>query len=395
MEIARAYIRLAFAIEQHFPGYIDAYFGPEELKSNQKRPLAELAAEADELLRAVQRIEPPERRRWLARQVESMQATIALLQGEAMPYRQEVRRVYDIDPVQVPESRFEEASAALDGLLPGSGDINTRLNAFRNQFEVPKARVEEVLAVILERLGEKVRALYPLPEGESFEIRLVNNQPWGAYNWYLGHYRSRIDLNTDLPTYLNSLPATMAHEGYPGHHTEHVLKEQLLFHGQGRLEAGIFLLSSPESVMAEGIAVSAEEMVLAQEEQAALLLELAQFLKLPVGRPEIEAMQAINQQSEVLRYVSGNAALLLYEEGKGEEEVLAYLRHYALATPQRAKKSLEFLRHPSSRSYVYTYTVGGDLLDRLFAKGDKQAWFGRLLKEAITPGMVREWIEAA
>lgn len=395
METAKAYIRLAFAIEQHFPGYIDAYFGPEELRSSQKRPLTELVAEADELLRAVQGIEPLERRRWLGRQVESMQATLALLQGETMPYRQEVRRVYDIDPIQIPEARFDEAIVALDQLLPGSGDINTRLNAFRQLFVVPPERVEGVLALILQRLGERVRAIYPLPQGESFEIRLVNHRPWGAYNWYLGHYHSRIDLNTDLPTYLSGLPATLAHEGYPGHHTEHVLKEQHLYHQQGYLESSIFLLNSPESVLAEGIAVTAEEMVLSDAEQSALLLELAQSLKLPLGEAETQAMQAISKQSEVLRYVSGNAALLLYEEGKSEEEVLAYIQRYALATPQRAQKSLEFLKHPSSRSYAYTYTVGGDLLEQLLSKGDQQAWFGRLLREAVTPGMVREWIGAA
>ena len=28
---ARAFVELAFAIDKHLPGYVDAYFGPEEI----------------------------------------------------------------------------------------------------------------------------------------------------------------------------------------------------------------------------------------------------------------------------------------------------------------------------------------------------------------------------
>ncbi|RIH83609.1 hypothetical protein [Calidithermus roseus] len=391
-EVARSYIELAHGIEQHFPGYIDAYFGPEDWKPRAKLPLAELSRQAEELFRAVECLEPSQRRTWLKAQVAAMQTTLVLLQGERLPYREEVRRLYDVEALAVPEVRFEEAMTNLEALLPGQGDLNGRLEAFRRRFVVPPERVGEVLEMVLERLGEQVRGRYGLPEGESFTVELVKNQPWGAYNWYLGAYRSRIELNTDLPTYLHALPDTMAHEGYPGHHTEHVLKEQRLYGEKGHAEASIFLINSPECVIAEGIAVRACEMVLGEEEQGEWLLELAQHLGLGVGRPEVEAMQAVMRQQRVLKYVSGNAALLFHEEKRPEAEVLGYIEHYALATPERARKSLEFIANPTWRSYVFTYTAGGDLLDELFrTRAKAEGWFRRLLEEPATPGMVRAW----
>lgn len=391
-EVARHYIELAHGIEQHFPGYIDAYFGPEDWKPRVKQPLAELSRQAEELSRAVEGLEPSQRRTWLKAQVAAMQTTLALLQGEHLPYREEVRRLYDVEAQAVPEARFEEAAANLEALLPGQGPLSERLEAFRRRFVVPPERVGEVLEMVLERLGERVRGRYGLPEGESFTVELVKNQPWGAYNWYLGGYRSRIELNTDLPTYLHALPDTMAHEGYPGHHTEHVLKEQRLYCEKGHAEASIFLINSPECVIAEGIAVRAREMVLGEEEQGEWLLELAQHLGLGIGQAEVEAMQAVMRQQRVLKYVSGNAALLFHEEKRPEVEVLGYIEHYALTTPERARKSLEFIANPTWRSYVFTYTAGGDLLDELFRmRASPEGWFRRLLEEPVTPGMVRAW----
>ena len=45
----------------------------------------------------------------------------------------------------------------------------------------------------------------------------------------------------------------VTHEAYPGHHTEHAWKEQLLTRA-GRLEESIVLIPTPQSVVSEGIA---------------------------------------------------------------------------------------------------------------------------------------------
>ena len=62
---ARPYVELAHAIALYIPGYIDGYFGPEEWKTADKRPLEELAENAEALAQAVEALEDKRRRSFL------------------------------------------------------------------------------------------------------------------------------------------------------------------------------------------------------------------------------------------------------------------------------------------------------------------------------------------
>jgi hypothetical protein len=391
MNIARTYIELAHGIERHSPGYIDGYFGPKEWKTDEKRPLEDLAHEAEALAQAVETLADETRRDFLAAQVRAMRTTIALLMGEAVPYREEVRLLYDIEAERVPEERFERAIAALDDLLPGKGEIAPREQAFRAKFEVGRERLPELIEVIVAELRERTLTRFSLPEGESFEVQLVEDKPWGGYNWYLGDYRSRIDINTDLPSYLTGLPELVAHEAYPGHHTEHAVKEWRLVREAERLEHAVLLINAPECVLSEGIAMHALSQVMTDEELRDWL-ERDLAARANVDGAEVGVMLRISEAKKGLRGVRGNAALSLHEEHMDDEEVQGYLERYGLMKPEEAKKAVEFLKHPTFRSYTFTYTAGAALLDSLFAKGDPRGWFGRLLAEPLTPARIRGWL---
>lgn len=385
--IAQRYIQLAYGIEHHFPGYIDAYNGPKEWKSLEKKSLQELARLAQALHHDVDSV-------WLEAQVNSMRTVIDVLRAERIPYRQEIREVYDIDVEAVLEQRFEAAIKQLEALLPGQGSVAQRLESFRELFNLQPEHLQAVVGAINSELRKRTSTFFPLPEHECFEIALVNNKPWGGYNWYLGQGKSRIDLNMDIPIRLHALPHLLAHEGYPGHHTEHVIKDKHLCIEQQKLEHSIFLINSPEAVLAEGIAESALSMIMNEDEVQQMLKDLLSVSKVKATPDDIALMQAVDKAMDALRYVPGNAALLLHEAGKSETEVLSYLETYGLRTAERARKSLEFLQSPTSRSYVFTYTTGKDLLTGLFKKGNPRAIFFQLLHEAFTPGMIREWIKS-
>ena len=55
-------------------------------------------------------------------------------------------------------------------------------------------------------------------------VKPDSGQPWSAYNWYRGKAQSLVEFNTDVPISMLNILGTMAHEGYPGHHTEGQLK---------------------------------------------------------------------------------------------------------------------------------------------------------------------------
>jgi hypothetical protein len=380
--LAERYIQLAYGIEHHFPGYVDAYFGPAELKNVRKQPLETLVETAHVLHK-----DATDASSWLEAQLGSMQTVLAKVSGQRVSYLEEVKNVYDIEPEYIDESHFEKAHAALDTLLEGKGSIFERLESLKGRFVVPAETLPKVIEHINHKLRQRTKKRFDLPGSETFSTKFVTDKPWGGYNWYEGNYRSRIDINMDLPKHLHGLPHLLSHEGYPGHHTERSLKEASLYRDQQKLEHSICLLNSPEAVQAEGIAENALEVVMPQSEVKDLLTRLLPVAKVKASKDDIQVMLEVTTIYETLSYVGTNAALLLHEQKNSEDEVLAYLKRYSLESEKRNQKTLEFLQAPTSASYVFTYTMGKALIQGCLKKGVK---FEQLLREAYTPSTLRE-----
>ena len=395
--IADTYIRLAFALEQHIPGYLDAYVGPAERRAEAQaagpRPIADLAQEAADLAEAIAG-EPgldDQRRDFLARQVRAMRASLRILGGERLALADETEALYDIRPAWVDEAIFQEAHRALDELLPPGGALAERMTAHKKGLEIAVEQVKPLLGIIVAELQRRTRARFPLPADEAFEVTFVKGQSWSAYNWFLGGRRSRIEINTDLPLRITDLAGLLAHEGYPGHHTELSIKETRLLGERGWTEHSIALINSPSCVIAEGIATRALEVLMSDDERIAWLrAELyprAGFPGLDVAREH-----AIQLAERKLAWVSGNAAFLLHDRGASGDDVVDYYQRWALNRLDEARSNLSFISNPLYRSYMFTYHLGGELLDALFAaRGDRDAWFTRLLTEPVTPSQVRAW----
>jgi hypothetical protein len=99
----------------------------------------------------------------------------------------------------------------------------------------------------------------------------------------------------------------------------------------------------------------------------------------------------IDRAAKQMSGLWGNAAFMLYDQKKSSEEIMTYLQTYALDTEQEAEHAIRFISDPLSRSYIFTYHMGRDLLAELFACGDRGQSFARLLEEPVTPSQVREW----
>ena len=389
----RDYARLAFGIERHAPGFIDAYLGPKEERAAldaDPAPAPEaLVAAARDLLSRISALTASEMRRgYLTKQVEAMLTTARRLAGERLPYREEVRLLFDIAPEPTPEARFDEAIAALDRLLPGDGPVAERMTAWKEAYVISTEVALRLVDLILPELRRRTVAFVELPADERIDVQLVSDQPWSGYNWYLGHGRSRVELNTDLPIHAFRLTDLLAHEGYPGHHTEHTLKERL-FTEEGFAEHALQLINTPQCVISEGIATMAEEVIFPPHELVQFRRDVVYPAAGVAGDPEREA--AIADAQRKLRAVPGNAALLLHEEGRDPEEVVAYIQRYALSTEDEARQRLRFIADPLWRAYIFTYHVGRDLvaawLDGL-SHHERQARFGTLLREQVYPSQI-------
>jgi hypothetical protein len=146
--------------------------------------------------------------------------------GEPVPFLEEVRSYFQVDLTLGDPAAYAAAHAELDGLLPGSGSLSDRYAAHRRREECPPERLAEAVHVLSSALRDRVRAEYGLPEVETVRYEVVTDKPWSGFNYYEGDYRSRVAINADLPHRLGQLPHLVAHEAYPGHHTEHCRKER-------------------------------------------------------------------------------------------------------------------------------------------------------------------------
>lgn len=399
--IGEAYVRLALALDQHLPGYVDAYFGPpewqEQAKTEGPRPLPELAQQAAVLAAAVAAhgTLDSQRQEFLGRHVSAMQSSLRLLQGDTMTLADEAEALYDVRPTWVEEAQFEEAQRRLDDLLPPGSSLRERMDRRKQALEVPVEQVRQLLPLIQQHLRRLSHERFPLPADESFDVTFTQNQPWLAYNWYLGGGRSRIEINTDLPLHINDLADIVAHEAYPGHHTELAIKENRLVRQAGRVEHSLNLLYAPAAVVSEGVATCALSTVLSDEAWVAWHAEEI-FPRAGFKHLDAQRERMIDQTVEHLAGVNGNAAFLLHEQGAAAETVVNYLQHYGLLTEPEARKRIEFISSPLDRAYIFTYYWGKQLLQELFdLKQEEASWFIRLLTEAVTPTQIRQWMLAS
>ncbi len=411
-DLSRRYVELGFGIERHIEGTVDAYFGPAAIRDEALAvPVpspGDLLDRATSLLADVTAAElPPSRTDYLTAQVQALHTTCRKLAGEVIPYRDEVRLCFDIEPEKIPETTYDEAIAQLGDALPGDGDVASRMIAWREQFEIPVDTARLVIETIANEARSRSSAFAPLPEGEGIEVSMVSGQPWSGYNWYLGGCRSLIEINTDLPIRANALLDLICHEGYPGHHTEHAVKEQSLYRERGYGEHAIQLINTPECVISEGIATLAESIVFTSEDAAAWRQE---HLYRPVGI-EVDTVRErqIADAQRALKSVAGNAALLLHDEGMAEHDVVAYIERFGLETSERARHRYSFIADPLWRAYVFTYHVGYDLLGAWLDMPEepeeaeaaatdailqtrRQARFARLLADQVTPSAIQSQV---
>ena len=392
------FVRLALAINEHLPGYIDAYFGPDEWAQEAqqagKPPLPDLTQRVAQLAADISQAKEldAQRKDFLAHQISAMQMSLRLLAGENVSLAEEAQALYDIHPAWKDEAYFVEHQKWLDENLPKGGSLKQRLENWQNSIEIPIEKAKELLPFVTGTLRELTHRKFNLPEEESFVVEFISDQPWMAYNRYLGDYKSRIEINMDLPMRIDGLAVTIAHEGYPGHHTELCMKEAKLIRQMGYREHLVTLVNAPSCVIAEGIATSALETVLTDQEIEDLYREEI----LPrAGMAHVDAKQimAITRAERKVRNLWGNAAFMLHDQKKGTDEIVAYLQKYEMSTEKEANRAIQFMSGPLDRSYIFTYTAGYDLLEELFSIADRDRYFARLLEEPVTPSQIRDWIK--
>ncbi len=393
------YLALGLSLGRHIDGFVDAYYGPADLKVriDSAPPVdpAVLVETSRALIASLDAGEPLDderrgqllppgsedaaRRRYLRTQTIGLLTSARILAGETIGYADEVEASYGVRPTRIDPEVVRAAHRDLDAVVPGSGPLAERLVAWRESLAIPPEKLEGAVASLAEDLRERTDRLFGLPEGETVAFELVDHRPWSGFNYYLGGLASRVAINVDLPVLSSSLAHLVAHEAYPGHHTEHTRKEVGLVRARRFLEESIFLVGTPQCLIAEGLADLGLEVVMGRRPEAIV----AEHLR-PLGiRYDPELIAVTSDAGEALGAVRGLAAFRLHEDHADPEVVAEEISDLALTSIERARKSVEFLMDPTWRAYISCYVEGLPLCRRFVAGHPER--FARLITEQCVP----------
>jgi hypothetical protein len=368
--IAEEYVKLVLALGQHDADYVDAYYGPPEWKKaaqSSKVDLTTIGSKADDLVSALAREREPAgdmeklRLHYLQRQLSALTARVRMLKGARLSFDEESRALYDAVAPTLPESHFQEILDRLEKRFPGSGPLVERYEAFRRNFVVPREKLDAVFQRAIQACRERTLQHVALPADERFTVEYVTGKSWSGYNWYQGGFRSLIQVNTDLPIYIDRAIDLACHEGYPGHHVYNALLEKHLVKDRGWIEFTVYPLFSPQSLIAEGTANFGIEVAFPGRER----IEIERTVLFPAaGLDPSRAAEYYDVQAmvEQLAY-AGNEAARRYINGEIDAAGAArWLERYALMPPDRAAQRVRFF--DQYRSYVINYNLGKDMVRR-------------------------------
>lgn len=372
--IAERYVKLVLGIGRHDPDMVDAYHGPPawvRSVEEEARGLPALQAEAEELGAALAALPVPAdelqrlRREYLRKQVSAMAARCRMLRGERFGFDEESAALYDAVAPAFPEPHYRALVDALEPLLPGTGPVPARYEEYRKRFVIPPDRLDRVFTTAVEESRRRTLAHIPLPEGERFRVEYVTGKPWSGYNWFKGNAFSLIQVNTELPIFIDRAVDLAAHEGYPGHHVYNALLESNLLRNRSWMEFSVYALFSPQSLVAEGTANYGIEMAFPAEERVAFEEEVL-FPCAGLDPASAAGYYRVQDLAAQLAYAGNEAARGYIDGAVTKEEAVQWLVDYALMGRDRAEQRIRFF--DTYRSYVINYNLGKDLV-RAYVEG--------------------------
>ena len=366
--LAERYVHLVLAMGQHDPDYVDAFYGPAEWKARaaeEKRSLDAIGVEAQQLRAAVEKVAAPAeemerlRRDYLLKQLTALEARVRIVQGERLKFDEETRALYDAVAPARSEAQFADVLKRLEARLPGEGALTQRYEEWRKRFIIPKEKLDAVFQLAIAECRARTLRELKLPPDESFTVEYVTGKSWSGYNWYQGNFRSLIQVNTDLPVFIDRAVDLAAHEGYPGHHVYNVLLEKHLVKDRGWVEFSVYALFSPQSLIAEGTANYGKEVVFSKADRMKFEKEVI-FPAAGIDPKLADEYYAVQEMTEELSYAANEAARRLIDGEIDAPAAAAWLEKYALMEPKRAQQRVRFIEQ--YRSYVINYNLGEDLV---------------------------------
>ena len=353
------------------------------------RGFDEIGRKLDEVAPALQALEghPGRYLRAMARAFRCLART---LQGDRIPYAEQLRDIQELPAGFVPEARLARQEEKLAEGLRGLGYKGTCREmsaAWREDTLLPPERVTAFARSLVDLAkGATLARVCALPEEDGIdEIKGIRDVFWSGYSRYLGGSRGDLTFNLDRPWSEPTFAQVLTHEAYPGHQTFYCRWDQLFRAGLWPLEAAYYMVNTPTNALFEGGPELALHF-LDWDDPSADHVEIPREARLRYA----VARDLLDHQ----RMIQTNACFLTHLHGADEAGALDYMIRAGGMTEIEARNTRRFFMHPVQRTYYPTYYFGRWLVglsyERVEARSRRE--YFRLLYD--TPQVNSTFIDA-
>lgn len=391
-EFGEQFLTLALRIGKHIENYVDFYIGPPKLRAavevEEKQSPSKLLQKCFVLQKTMDQEKfTKKRHHYLQKKLTAMETALRIQCGEEIPYLEKLDKIFDIHPTFQDDSDIESISKQIEETKPWKDDTERKSGDFSKKNLLPHDQILSKYSKAFDILRTKTKEVYQdlIPDQEKITLKLVKDLLGGsrAANWYLGNYESRIEFNLDTTFTLRSIIDLAAHEGYPGHHTEYIIKEQKQINEHNRWEHLYSALMDPSVVISEGIAKTGLDVLYSYKEQYEIQMEhfCPQLFTEDIFETVKKNVELINLRGKIY---SINFMLLANVEGWSDDQLLNYGIKFNI--PKKyLQNHIKALQDPLWSIYGFTYTMGKELILQKFGSRPSIVDFKTLLMNPILP----------
>jgi len=355
-QIGEGYVRAALSLAQHDPDLVEAWRGAEALIPGPRVPVNDIAAGLQRLQRGIDQHSNEvgsavEKARidYLDHQLRALQFAADRLLGRTTSVDEQARDEFGVAFSQPDADAVQRTVAEIARLLPGSGRLADRVTAFRIATTIPGDRREAVMQIAVDACREPVAPVVDLPKDELVTIRFHQNMPWDAFARYAGEHHTTIEVNDDGPIDVSRALRLACHEGYAGHHVQHLLLDRVF--GERRWpELQLTPGFGRHLLLMEGAAEVGADLAMPASRRAALYRERL-FPAASLDPKDIGTLVRLEELLPALLPVVTEVARQYLETRITQEEAIERLSSDALiSNPQR---TLAFIERRRARALVY------------------------------------------
>lgn len=277
--IAEGYVRAALQLAQHDPSLVEDWRGPESFKPGPRIPVAEVAREIESLHRDaeyaasdISNAQERARVHYLRAQLRALQFAAHRQLGRAASIDDQAREEFGVAFPPLDVAAVQRTHQALREALPGVGALSDRIRDYRERTVIPARRRQQFLTEALQSCRQATVAALPLPRDESVAIVLGDTPLFDAFARYRGNNRTELEISGG-PLDIARAHRIACHEGYPGHHVQHLLIEQL-YRERHWPELLLTPAFGPHLLYLEGAAEAGADLVLNESKVDRLLHDL-------------------------------------------------------------------------------------------------------------------------